>query len=315
MDGFADARSPRQGGGPRDLHDKAAAPQLAAGPAGTVFNVYRHRPGIDAPIAGFTPRSLREHEHATLQVSVLLRDTIAAVGWQGGSGTSGTRRLHGGQAYVVPYLQPHDFHLEQPRGMVNFHIDRDALVALSPAHFEPDARVLDELCVIDDVVMTGLAAGVHAAALVPDRLTPLYVDAAWTLMAMQLARLASTANPSATALDGRLPPRRLARVIAYVDAHFADADLRVGDLAAVAGLSPVHFTRVFTRAVGRSPMQFVIARRLDRACDLLVRADASISAIALDTGFGSHARFSEAFRRRFGTTPSLYRYGASRPPE
>jgi len=90
---------------------KAAAPQFHAGPAGTVLNVYRLRPGADEPTASFTPRSLGEHEHPTLQVSVLLRESIGAVGWQTGGSKAAGRRLRGGPASIVPPDQPHDFRL------------------------------------------------------------------------------------------------------------------------------------------------------------------------------------------------------------
>lgn len=292
--------------------DKAAFPQFDAGVRGTVLNVHRLTAGQDEPTASFTPRSLTEHAHPTLQVSVLLRESIAAVGWQTGGGKAAGRRLRGGQAYVVPSDQPHDFRLYRPDGMVNFHIDPQALVALDPARFEGRPHLVDEVAVMDDPTTAGLAAGVHAACQAPGGLTPLYLDAAWTMLAVHLLhRLRPGASPDPARVRASLPARRLARVLEYVEAHAAD-DIRVSDLAGLVALSPVQFTRLFTQAVGASPMQHVIERRLERARALLARDDLPISQIALEAGFGTHARFAEAFRKRFGQTPSQWRISGAR---
>lgn len=290
------------------MTDKALASQIDAGPLGAVLNVYRLRPGVDEPAARFTPRSLDEHDHPTMQVSVLLRDSIAAVGWQTGGGKAAGRRLRGGQTYVVPPDQPHDFRLYRPQGMVNFHITRDALMALNPA-LRIGSRVLDELAVLEDSVTTGLASGVYAACLEPDGLTPLYLDAAWTMLVVHLARGLRSQAGSERGAANQLPKHQLSRALDFIKAHLGDNGLNVSQIAECVALSPVHFTRRFTQAMGQSPMQFIIGQRLDQAQRLLLADTMSIVEIAYSVGYGSHARFTEAFRRRCGLTPSEVRQG------
>jgi AraC family transcriptional regulator len=78
-------------------------------------------------------------------------------------------------------------------------------------------------------------------------------------------------------------------------------------MAAVAGVTPSHFCRLFKKATGISPHQYVMKARLDRAQQMLVQTDLSLAALSEATGFTSQSHFSRAFRAWFGTAPSDYR--------
>lgn len=105
---------------------------------------------------------------------------------------------------------------------------------------------------------------------------------------------------------GGLPPHALKRVTAYIDANLARA-IRVDHLAAEAGLSPFHFIRAFKQSVGSTPHQFVVARRIDRARQLLLETRMAVLDIALATGFADHSHFSRHFHRVMGASPRQYR--------
>lgn len=104
-----------------------------------------------------------------------------------------------------------------------------------------------------------------------------------------------------------LSPERLRRVLEHIEDALEDGDLSLAELAAVASLSPFHFSRAFKAATGRAPHQFVLARRVERAKALLARRDLALAEIAYRAGFASQAHFSTAFRRATGTTPARYR--------
>jgi AraC family transcriptional regulator len=78
-------------------------------------------------------------------------------------------------------------------------------------------------------------------------------------------------------------------------------------MAAVAGVTQSHFCRLFKKATGISPHQYVMKARLDRAQQMLVQTDLSLAALSEATGFTSQSHFSRAFRAWFGTAPSDYR--------
>ncbi len=111
-------------------------------------------------------------------------------------------------------------------------------------------------------------------------------------------------RPSARAPS--LDVRRLQRVLDFMEASLAD-DISLEDLAREACLSPYHFSRLFHEATGMPPHRYLVERRIRAAQKMLLCEQASITEVALDTGFGSQASFTRAFRKVTGTTPSQYR--------
>ncbi len=109
-----------------------------------------------------------------------------------------------------------------------------------------------------------------------------------------------------------LPPSRyLVRAKDHVDAHYAEP-LTVVDLAAVAHLSPAHFSRQFRRTFGESPHQYLLTRRLERAAALLRGTEYPVARICHSVGLSSVGSFTTSFQRSYGVTPLAYR--AARPP-
>ena len=79
-------------------------------------------------------------------------------------------------------------------------------------------------------------------------------------------------------------------------------------MAAVARLSPYHFARQFKAATGLPPHQYVIARRVERARQLLQRrGDLSLAEVAARAGFSDQSQFSHHFKRLVGVTPGQFR--------
>lgn len=85
-----------------------------------------------------------------------------------------------------------------------------------------------------------------------------------------------------------------------------DKPLDVPALADRAGLSERSFYRKFTDATGKTPAHFVEGLRLDAARALLAKG-LPLKAIASKVGLRSSARLGQAFERRFGMAPSLFR--------
>ncbi len=103
-----------------------------------------------------------------------------------------------------------------------------------------------------------------------------------------------------------LPPFRLRKVLSYIEEHLTE-DLKLGELADVAGMSKYHFSRLFKDAVGVPPYRYVVQQRVAEAQSLLLRTDLSVAQIALKTGFSSQSHLSTSFREHTGTTPLAFR--------
>lgn len=106
--------------------------------------------------------------------------------------------------------------------------------------------------------------------------------------------------------SGGLPAFRLRKVLAYIEGHLAE-DLKLGELAEVAGMSKYHFSRLFKEAVGVPPYRYVVQQRVEAVRRLLLQTDLSVAQIALRTGFSSQSHLSTAFREHTGTTPAALR--------
>jgi AraC family transcriptional regulator len=126
------------------------------------------------------------------------------------------------------------------------------------------------------------------------------------ILAVYLIRHVSAPRRPAREPDGKLPQGRLRVVVEYVEDHL-DAGVTLKELAAVAKLSPYHFARQFRAATGLPPHQFVIARRVERAKQLLQGGDFPLAQVAARAGFSNQSKFSDHFKRRVGVTPGRFR--------
>jgi AraC family transcriptional regulator len=108
------------------------------------------------------------------------------------------------------------------------------------------------------------------------------------------------------ARPGALAAWQIARVRGFIDENL-DCTIHVKDLSAVARRSRAHFSRSFKQAVGEPPHAYVVKRRLERACHLMITSSASLTEIALSVGFSDHAHLCRLFGQAFGQSPSSWR--------
>jgi AraC family transcriptional regulator len=104
-----------------------------------------------------------------------------------------------------------------------------------------------------------------------------------------------------------LSARRLKAVLGYIREHLHSA-LTLRELAAVAHLSPYHFARRFKESTGLPPHQYIIARRIERAQELLRgEEELTLAQVAARTGFWDQGHFTRHFKRLVGVTPKRFR--------
>lgn len=99
---------------------------------------------------------------------------------------------------------------------------------------------------------------------------------------------------------------RINQIQQHIRAHL-DEPLDREELARLAGFSLPHFHRLFTAHVGESIGAYVRRARMERAAQRLLRDEANITWLALDTGYETHSAFSKAFKQYFGVSPSEFR--------
>ena len=96
------------------------------------------------------------------------------------------------------------------------------------------------------------------------------------------------------------------RIVDHVTGR-PDADLSTAALAAGAGVSARHLTRLFLKHTGQTPGRFVRRARAEAAAHLLVSTSLPMTAIAARCGFGTAEALRQAFVDLYGVPPSRYR--------
>ena len=105
---------------------------------------------------------------------------------------------------------------------------------------------------------------------------------------------------------GGLAGWQIARVRSFIDRNL-HRTIHASDLSAVARRSTAHFSRSFKQAFGEPPHAYIVRRRLEEACHLMLTSQASLSEIALTVGFSDQAHLSKLFRHAFGQSPANWR--------
>lgn len=105
--------------------------------------------------------------------------------------------------------------------------------------------------------------------------------------------------------EPNLQAKQIQDLCRYIETHL-DESPSLEELSKRAHLSPFHLQRVFKKAVGVSPKQYVIAQRARRMRDGL-KAGGTVTTSLYDAGFGSSSRLYE--QSPLGMTPKAYRQG------
>lgn len=113
-------------------------------------------------------------------------------------------------------------------------------------------------------------------------------------------------RPEAVALSSRFTSSHYNRVLRFIRERL-DQTITLDELAREAGMSPSHFSRVFKETVGSTPMQYVLAYRVEQAIKMMEDAERPLGSIALDCGFADQSHFSRSFKQVTGQTPRAYR--------
>ena len=177
--------------------------------------------------------------------------------------------------------------------------------ALEETTHEPDVELREHWDLIDP----------HISALVAEMTADLgdgspagtiYGEALANALAVYLVKRYAVRRITPTFYKGGLSAYRLKRVLDYVGDNL-ESDISLSDLANVAGMSPHYFSELFKQSVGRSPHNYVLLQRVERAKQILRDPKRSIIEAGLDVGFQNPSHFARMFRKIEGTTPSRFR--------
>lgn len=102
-------------------------------------------------------------------------------------------------------------------------------------------------------------------------------------------------------------PEWMQNLLHYIDSHHTENDLRLSALAERVSVSAAHLSRVFKQFTGMNVTDYVNAKRIVNAKELLLTTDIPVELIARSCGYESLSHFHRLFKLLTGVTPGAYR--------
>jgi AraC family transcriptional regulator len=159
-----------------------------------------------------------------------------------------------------------------------------------------------------DPVISSIAGALMREVMSGDAGSRLYAESLANLLAVHLLRN-YTEHPELIEADKvSVAPRSVIQAMKCTHENYP-GDVSLADMAGAAHLSPYHLTRVFKKATGISPHQYLVQVRVHSARSLLTAGagDRSLAEIAAAVGFADQSHLTRHFKRILGVTPKQLR--------
>ena len=169
-------------------------------------------------------------------------------------------------------------------------VDRDRIELIPRFMNEQDALIQGIFSTLKDELGSNKIGG------------DLLIDSLKTTLAIQLLRQYCNTKPKLSNYSDGLSRSKLKQITEYIHENL-DRDLKIIKLAAIAQISPYHFIRLFRDSTGKTPRQYILRQRIEKAQYLLQHEELSIAEIAAIVGFCDQSHFTRYFKRITGITP------------
>jgi len=161
------------------------------------------------------------------------------------------------------------------------------------------------LLVERDVVIQHLAQAVEQAVCENVSNSDLFIDPIARALADRVSAISRSSEPWQVQTAG-LPDYELRRLNDFIEANL-EGEITIAAMASACGIGTKSFVRAFAATTGKSPYQYVIAARVERAKRLIEQDQQGLAEIAFRCGFSHQEHLTRAFRRLTGQTPGRYR--------
>ena len=221
-----------------------------------------------------------------------------------GIGVRGTQTR--GNVCVLPSGLEHQAALESNSEHLALYIDPSLIAKAASAAQLSDGFEIAERYTRGDKVISSIGMALLGELESEGLSGRLYAESLGNVLAVHLLRYYSVTTTQPVTFTGGLSAIKLRKVTEFIADNYS-RDLKLAELAQVAGMSSFHFAREFKRSTGTTPHQYLIKYRVERAKALLARNDLPLIEVGLQSGFSHQSHFTRLFRRVTGTTPNAYR--------
>jgi len=244
-----------------------------------------------------------EHSHIHWQVVFLFGDASCTVHWRGPDGHVVNRELKGGEVWIIPpgighwleWTEEDDVVVVYVHPLRVKHLDGLAGVSVgSLTDYVAAEPFVAELCQ-ELRQFCGRPPG-HSATRIAN------TGSLLAIVVMETQAALRSAGDSVVL-------GRAAQVVERVKLHVANSlreNLSVARLAKELGISPRHFRRLYRRATGMSPQEYLWSRRTARGKSLLASGNYNVTEAAAEAGFTDTSHMNRHFRVVYGVPPSAF---------
>lgn len=212
----------------------------------------------------------------------------------------------GGNLCITPAGQPVSARWDGPLDNLGIFLNAGFVSTTAAENgFSPDVEFI-EIFKGEDPLIQNIGLTLLETSAKGDPHGRLFADSLVQTLTLHLLTNYTNASKATAVSAGGLSGFRLNRVIEFINENL-DRDLALADIAKAADLSPFHFARAFRRSTGKTPQQYLMQQRLERAKLLLARPDLPIVEVSLRTGFKNQSHFTSLFRKYTSLTPKLWR--------
>jgi AraC family transcriptional regulator len=236
---------------------------------------------------------LPEHEHVETQIQTRFRPTA------GGTGTEPYR-----SSLYAPG-QPHSGGVDDNWEVIVMLLDPQFMTEAADELFRRDRFEIKPFSMQCSRTVEQLNQAVHGEFQSSYGPSLLYLESISHVMSGYILRHHAVTHAKRM-IRGTFSSSQLLRLERFIDERLS-TEFGINDLAALVKLGPQRFTERFRLSTGMSPWQYVKARRVKRAQQLLAHCRTPLAEIALHLGFSSQSHFTNVFREAVGVTPKAYR--------
>lgn len=246
------------------------------------------------------PEEIFAHHTVTIQIAGKCRITHLK------NRSVRTETVFPGSVSVLPAGLQYGGQTSASEKVINIHLDRSLVervagdefgtrrIEIVPQFNRSDARIFH----IGAVLQAELAAGNDTGRL--------FGESLGVALAAHLLKNYSSGEMLVRNYVGGLPKYKLRRATEHINDCLGE-DVTLAELADSAGMSIYYFARLFKQSTRRTPQQYIIEQKINRAKQLLSETDSAVTDIAYRLGFATPSHFTMLFKRLTGTTPTAFR--------
>ncbi len=212
-----------------------------------------------------------------------------------------------GDIWIVPAGKTFKVQLQGTQfQFAELRIEQSALTGFSSIQ-PSDLRLEAKLALRDEFLHLGMRQLVDISE-EPDKIDLAFAASLMETMCRYVSKkyAANALSSSSNRSYGPLTPEQYIAVERFIEENLSEK-ITLDQLAKITGQSAKRFLSDFTQTAGKTPIRFVIGRRISKAQSLLSCTAIDITDIAMMTGFSSHAHLTSTFKNLIGVSPSQYR--------